>query len=590
MFDTAVMRLVARPHDVHLATGARARALDLTSCPPEAFREYRVEAERALRESLAGDGIDEIRLIEIYERLATCGVVTDPAAMARLELSVESSVCVANEPVRDALDSLAHDQRLVFLSDTTLPGEGVARLLSGCGYGSDPQVICSADERCNKFSGRLFGRLIERTGFQPSEIVHLGDDPVSDISRAGEHGIKAVFLPRPRSAPEAEGVCGKHFVVRLAHSRRRSRPLRGAAAQANALHSCCAMLMIGFSLFVLAEARRRGIKRIYFLARDGHIPMALSRRLVARSHEPFELNYLQVSRQSIVAPAFSDDPDQLVHGICRRLTGQPLGHVLGALGVDADTARAMLGHAGLGPDEKLDATRHLQPLRQVLGQHWRDIAERLRERRALTMGYLEQSGFLEPGPRLVVDVGWRGSIQKGLARLAGLSRSDLAGCYLGLLPQALSPDLDTGNAAGYLFAFGFPRPMLEVALDGFAIFELFLSAPHGPTLYYAMDGTRVVPVHGQEQQPGGSVRVRFAEATERACIAEFDALDAMLDGAWPAEIDPEISAARSAATAHPANSAGSCDHQSGAVHPWSGWCQQSGRGRTRTGLGAASCA
>jgi len=68
-----------------------------------------------------------------------------------------------------------------------------------------------------------------------------------------------------------------------------------------------------------------------------------------------------------------------------------------------------------------------------------------------------------------------------LAKLTGLPPFEIAGCYLGLLPQALRPRLDPRTAAGYLFSFGDPKPAMDMVLEGYALFELFLSAPHGST-------------------------------------------------------------------------------------------------------------
>ncbi|HEX5326480.1 MAG TPA: HAD hydrolase-like protein, partial [Acetobacteraceae bacterium] len=315
IFDTALARRLARPADLHLATATRARAHRLTACAPEAFREYRLEAERVLRQDLAAHGYDEVRIAEIYDWLAACGVVTDAGAAAAIEFAVERSVCVAIEPVRQALAGLDPDQVLVFTSDTTLPGAWLADLLIACGYGPDPRVICSADTRCNKASGRLFASLLAQLGCRPEQVVHLGDDATADIARANEHGIRALYLPRPAVPPETDAVAGRHFALRLAHSHRRSRLARPVQPGGPALHHYGSILLIGFTLFVLAEARRRGIRRICFLARDGHIPLAIARRLIARSGEPFELSYLHVSRHLIVVPACSDDPDRLIEAI-----------------------------------------------------------------------------------------------------------------------------------------------------------------------------------------------------------------------------------------------------------------------------------
>jgi len=539
VFDTAITRRLARPADLHLATGARALAQGLIACTPDAFREYRLAAERTARQELTRAD-DEVRIIEVYERLRACNVVTDAVAAASLEFAVERAVAVAIAPVRQALATRPPGQRLVFISDTLLPGSWTTQLLSDCGYGEDFTVFTSADLRHNKYSGRLFRRVIEALGCSPADMVHIGDDPVSDIRRARENGIAALYLPRPPVPPEPDDVAGLHYLARLAHSHRRS-PTAGAAHPEPAsarLFKYCSLLLIGYTLFVLAEARRRGIRRIFFLARDGHIPLAIARRIVASTGEPVELHYLHVSRQSIALPALGGDPDGLADLIHRSLLDGPLRIALDILGIGQEITPRMLRDVGLDPDQRIVDAASRDALRRLLEANGHLVRARTQDQRATALAYLEQSGFLVPGPRLVVDAGWRGSIQKALVGLTRLPATDVIGCYLGLLPEACAPGLDLRTAAGYLFSFGHPKPVMDKVLEGYALCEFFLSAPECATTHYGFDGNRAVPVLAVEPEPGGTIRRQAATAIATQCLAEVDALDGILGGAWPNGIDP----------------------------------------------------
>jgi FMN phosphatase YigB (HAD superfamily) len=469
IFDTAIRRVLARPEDVLLAAGARARAERLITCEPDAFAVYRATAERTARAAAEASGYDEVQIAEIYAELHATGIVTDPVRAARVEFEAECAVCRPIEAVQNELRARgAADPRarLVFASDSVLPGAWLAELLQSCGYGEGCEVFASADLRRGKHTGRLFPAMIEALGCKASDILHIGDNPVSDIIRARAHGIAAHHLPRARPDPETDNA--RHYVVRLADSRQRAIAAEGpapalgqAAEDGRALAAFTAPLLIGFSLFILAEARRRGVNRIYFLARDGHLPLAIIRRLLARQGEAeqFELRYLHVSRHAVVSTP----------GVA---------------------------------------------------------------------GYLEQSGFSRPGARLIVDLGWRGSIQSAMAKRTGLPESDLIGCYVGLWADALRPGLNPGNAVGYLFAFGHPAPIAACVRDAYAVLEMMFSAPHGTVLRYepAEDGT-FRPVLLTESGPTGDIRrAAFAEM-EAACLETFDALDSILGGAWPEGID-----------------------------------------------------
>jgi len=569
VFDTAVIRRLARPEDVHLLTGLRAASLGLLRCSAEAFQPLRIEAERAARADAIAAGHDEVRIQEVFNYLYECGIVTDITRMAELEVAVECDVCVPVVAVRDILNQETARRRLIYLSDTILSGVAIRAILMRNGYTGGFEVITSSDTRRNKASGRLFPHLIGIAGCLPHEILHIGDNPVSDIGRAKAHGIETYYLPRRRSPPEQDQLSAKAPLVRLLHSHRRSAaaaaarelkaavpaielgradPARGltGGVPAHDLHRLASILAIGFTLFVLAEARRRGIKRIYFLARDGHLPITIARRLTARTGDDFDLRYLRVSRQAIMVPSMADDLPALAMRIGDRMLNSPLSTALDFLKIDSAVTTGILRDLGLDPETRPGVTRDFAPIQRLFAAAGPLITAPLQERRAAALGYLGQEGFLEPGPRLIVDVGWRGSTQKGFSPLTGIPDDDIVGCYVGLLADALGPRIGPANTACYLFGFGNPKPLTNTVLDGYALLELLLSAPQGSVSHYEwtaarpdlMEAPRAAPVEFAEGEPGASRRRQTAEAIEHACLDEFEAMDQLLDGAWPETIDP----------------------------------------------------
>ena len=140
-----------------------------------------------------------------------------------------------------------------------------------------------------------------------------------------------------------------------------------------------------------------------------------------------------------------------------------------------------------------------------------------------------------------VDLGWRGSIQAELARLSRLSEGELYGCYVGLWAEALRPELNVRNTAGYLFHFGHPLAMAACVREAYVLLELIFSAPHGTVFNYerGADG-RVNPILDAESGDNGEIRRAAFAALEIACLETHDALTSILGGAIPL---PEIDAA-----------------------------------------------
>lgn len=545
IFDTAVMRRLARPEDVYLATGARGVASDLVRCSATAFREYRIGAEHAARAEVMRDGRAEVTIAAVYQRLQANGVVSDAGAAAALEFAVERAVCRPVPDVRAALASRRPGQRLIFVSDSTLPAAWLATILEDCGYGEQPEVICSAAVGHTKAGGGLFAHVLAALGCAGRDVVHLGDNPHADIVQARQHGIAAIRVPHPPIPPEPENIATRAWVVRLAHSQRRSRAGRAAAELSNTelavldtdLQRMCLFPLIGFTLFVLDEARRRGIRRIYFTARDGYLPMAIAQRLVARSGEDFAFTYLQCSRQAVLVPTLADELPRLAALIADATASRPLHGALNVLGFDADATSTMARAIGLDPNLPVRGKPGRLAVQQLLESHRAQVIDALQEQRAAALGYLRETGFLAPGPRMVVDVGWRGSVQQALTKLSDAPRDDIFGCYVGLWADAMRDGLGLGNAAGYLFSFGHPKQFADIVRQGYILFELFFSAPHGSVSHYAWRDGRAVPVHADESDAGGAIRRAAFAAIERRCLGEFDELDTLLGGAWPEAID-----------------------------------------------------
>ncbi len=458
IFDTAIGRILARPADLLLAAGARAEAEGLVACAPDAFAAYRLAAERAARAYAEAAGHDEVRIAEIYDRLFACGIVRDPIRAARVEFEAELAVSIPIEACRAAVAARATGT-VVFASDTALPAAWLAELLAACGYGAAPVVFASSDLRRSKHTGRLFPAMLAGLGRPASDMLHVGDNPVSDVARPRAHGIAARLVGRRRAPGEHRPA--RHPAIRLVDSLLRAAPdpmpsaQHGAEAAGRALARHAAPLLIGFGLHILAEARRHGVTRIYFLARDGHLPLAFIRRLPGRATDGLTLTYLQVSRRSVEAP--------------------------GAL------------------------------------------------------AYLEREGFTAPGRRMIVDVGWRGSLQTALGTLAGLPPDDVVGCYLGLWADALRPGFGPAQAGGYLFAFGHPAPMAACVREGYVVLELLFSAPHGTVVGYDASNA---PVHEAAGDTADADRTRAMQAMEAAFLDLADRLGAVLGQAWPEEIDP----------------------------------------------------
>ena len=78
-----------------------------------------------------------------------------------------------------------------------------------------------------------------------------------------------------------------------------------AAAVSNTVFSFNAPLIWNFAEYIVKEAHRRGLRRVYFLARDGYEPYIFANRIADELGYALECRYLYASRLAWRLPAYA---------------------------------------------------------------------------------------------------------------------------------------------------------------------------------------------------------------------------------------------------------------------------------------------
>lgn len=255
----------------------------------------------------------------------------------------------------------------------------------------------------------------------------------------------------------------------------------------------------GFVAWVLTESMRLGIKRLYFLARDGYFMYRTALFYVKEFGLPMECKYLYCSRYSIRIPNYHFD------------TGKALDYItLGGLDI---TAKKLYKRAGFNgeqrkkmyeeqvlpmPKEEQIPREQLPEIKKVLSEN-ESFMEMLQENscQAFPMyeSYLKQEGLLDEVPMALVDSGWVGSMQKELnLSLQKLGKKEaLKGFYWGLyeLPQ------ETKRADYFTYFFSPEGEMKRKTSFNNCLFESIFTAPHGMTLGYEERKGEICPVFSE---------------------------------------------------------------------------------------------
>lgn len=511
VFDTAVTRRWAAPRHVFLASGEAMRAAGLVSVDDHAWMELRLDGEQRARARCGGD---RTRLIDIYDELARrLGWSAHHCRRAmELELAAERA---SLRPVPaflelwHALGALGRRRR--FLSDMYLDEAQLTDLLEGAGYAvQGGEVWTSSTRGASKREGGLYGLALRAwSDLRPDQVLHLGDHPISDVEQARRAGLRATVVRAAHLPRTAQRVLSLPAVplrlrslvagaVRLAGLQSPSEAEEGSRAQAlRRLGAAYAgPLLTLYVWWLLEHARAQGLRRLYFLARDGQVLLQIARLLQASGCAPgVELRYLHASRQAWFAPSIVRWDAASLEAALDEPTGYADPAKLARrLGFD-DEEQLFAHWPALRPE--LSNVRSVEQIAGLIVRHVSavDGLSHTAALRRTVLGYLRQEGLMDGMPWAIVDLGWRGRLQNALSRmLQSTGQSDaVRGYYVKLLSRPTDQAV-AGRVHSWCEAGALPGPA--------HLLELLCEADHGSTRGYRSDGTGMVrPLFDERPAP-----------------------------------------------------------------------------------------
>jgi len=538
VYDTLLTRTVALPTDLFINVGEQLHGASSGTFTALQYRDARIRAEAQARTAVKPK--DDCTLADIFDHfdaLKDWGVTPAQAIAAELatERSLTRPIAVMANTVRRAL---ADDEHVIFLSDMYLPGDFIWELL--CLHIAPVErdrVFVSGDLGLGKYTGRLYEYVMRHYDLPASSFIHVGDNQHADVKVARRLGMTAQqcesALPNRYEAVQKSA----DYPDRTIGAKGIARASRVTLSDGDERHDSIARLasdvvgpiLLAFVAWVLDDARKRGVERLYFAARDGQIFFKIATRL-RRDGDP-ECRYLYGSRQAWLLPAVIDVTESSLEWAWTRTKSRRGDDILRRLEIDTDKVRQELEKLGLGRETLAHplSDHHLsilsgaltsEPLRSVL-------AEVTAERRELALGYFREQGLLDGKTWALVDIGWILQCQRALKSMldqAGIS-TPIHGYYFGIAPAHV-PLVSAGGASPFV---SHPDSGLTSPLNGRWFFKLttillqehvFTVADHPSTHRYVRDGETISPAFNKDSRDAEVLD--FASALHTAILHYCD--------------------------------------------------------------------
>lgn len=401
-------------------------------------------------------------------------IVTD--MWGQIYYFVEANCTYKNKEVIKLIESDYGDK--LFISDFYTDSDFIKKLL----HHHQVEVldgVTSAEYGASKHAGSLYEKI---ELLKQRKWIHTGDNELADITMAKRAGAD-VRLIKSQKKKEVNKFKIKNDYERLA------------------------FIVLSFSLFILKTARKEKCNKIYFFTREGVFFKKIFDLLLSQIPNivpSLTTEILPISRVASLALKFNESDDflgfndaltQYGYGVSTFLSFFHLDEYYSELTIKYHDVKELLSHRN-------------DPL-------VKELIKSIDDKKKRTENFLASIEF-DSEPSIIVDIGWRGSIQDNL--MSRKSNRIRHGCYLGLFD--FYPGQSSLNKSSVIFNNN--EFNQKWTMKGVAFME---------TVFNALDGSVVDYVNNQPKRKENEVEMKNSKqliVMQDAIVEEFMNLSLML--------------------------------------------------------------
>ena len=319
VFDTLITRNTATPLGIftliqHKLCNDELYA-GISSYIRENFYQLRIHAEELARLHYQQNGIEDVTLEQIYEAMGTTGYLSpeEQVVLTDLERQTECvNVVGIQKNIEKIKELLASNQRVVLISDMYLDEKTIRNMLIAV----DPvfkeiPLYVSSEYKQGKYSGNLYKTVKVSDTVECGNWTHFGDNPHCDVTAAKKIGISSTQFAYEKLMPIEVAKLDNHERDRdaqLCIGTARNVRLRNQLAGPSAIGCTVAgPILFPYVQWILEASQRRGITRLYFIARDGFLLKKIADILIKKINLGISTHYIYGSRKVWRMPSYDGE-------------------------------------------------------------------------------------------------------------------------------------------------------------------------------------------------------------------------------------------------------------------------------------------
>lgn len=313
VFETAINRPFYNPTDLFYLLD---KEFEKNHICGSSFHTIRIEGERGCRNKLIE--FEDVRLDEIYQYISEIYSIPMDVCnkMKDYEILLECHFNSRRETVYH-LYKLALDlgKIVVFTSDMYLDRNTIEKILHKCGYKEYYDIFVSSEYRKTKRSSNLYEVLINRLNCSTGDILHLGDNKISDYEKPSKKGVHAVWVPNSATAfrknssfsTKGDDISGYGCLLQTAINKYYDNPFVSYHPLSNYGIDPYYMGLMPLGMNIVGQViriaeyiRSNSIDRIIFTSRDGYLVKKAFDDYQKLCGDKIETQYRYTSRKAML--------------------------------------------------------------------------------------------------------------------------------------------------------------------------------------------------------------------------------------------------------------------------------------------------
>lgn len=427
----------------------------------------------------------ECRIIDVFNDLQKKIFKKEEDSIAiellRIEIEHEKKMIYVNEKVLDILEKYK-DLKMYCISDFYMDKNSLKEILDSTILKNRfEEIYSSADFLLNKKSGNLYKKFEEDLKISPNDHIHVGDNEFSDIQVAKKMGIETIQMEKYGEHDFCPNR-NRKFDFNLD-----SLKIKEASKRDERLYNVgidLAPLLYFFVNKIVEYGMRNNRSEIYYQTREGEtfikIHEMIKKDNIYEVKIP-ECKLLEVSRVATFGASLNEITISELLRLWSQYRCQSIKALFKTLDIDIKKYESIIKKYEIDIDEMIWEPWFNIKIQNLFNddEFKNGINKELKEKRKQLIKFFESKGIVnDEKPMLIVDLGWRGTIQDNLAYI--YTNKQIDGYYYALYDYYNVQPKNTTK-----FAFIKDKEITyEYIGKMITLFEMLFNPESGSVIYY----------------------------------------------------------------------------------------------------------